>query len=358
MTAFTSEIYNPFLTASFGGIKGVTVFDPIELGRQAAPIPITTQSLIAQTDKEEFRLSPIETDSNTTTFTLTSLDNQIRPVANLPGLSGNFSLYYRVDTTAFWEKAKNNVIPTKDLPESIQLHLKWLNNKQAYLSKIRLIRSNAGKNTSVVLLSGLILLLVLITIFRKNIHSLFNSGSQKSYNEPAIIEEEKDIANEGEHEVTDNTIPEDPPVTHDPLQKFLDELEEKEEKIFSYPKNISSQFLSDLQDILETEIEQPDFSVEYVAELLHLSARHFHRKVVEFTGTTPNKVITFHKLKRAKVLVIENLDIRALELANKLGYKNASYFSRSFKSQYGMTPSQLSQRIKELAVNKTSGDNT
>lgn len=57
------------------------------------------------------------------------------------------------------------------------------------------------------------------------------------------------------------------------------------------------------------------------------------------TGISFVDYVTMYKMEKAKHMV-EYTDMRFFEIANKLGYDDADYFSRSFKSIYGVSPTE------------------
>jgi AraC-like DNA-binding protein len=75
-----------------------------------------------------------------------------------------------------------------------------------------------------------------------------------------------------------------------------------------------------------------------LCELLNISRAQFHRKLKKLTGLSHSHYIRSLRLEIAKeLLVTTNLNIS--EVAFKVGFSSATYFSKVFKSQYGHAPS-------------------
>ncbi|MBL4576630.1 MAG: response regulator, partial [Opitutaceae bacterium] len=71
-------------------------------------------------------------------------------------------------------------------------------------------------------------------------------------------------------------------------------------------------------------------SVDELAKLLGTSRTQLHRKITSITGMSVTRYINHIRIEKAKILLLEtNLHIN--EIAYKLGFESASYFSRIFK---------------------------
>ena len=73
-------------------------------------------------------------------------------------------------------------------------------------------------------------------------------------------------------------------------------------------------------------------------------------RFIEVTGMTPVKYLNHIRLKNAKeMLTATTLTVN--EVAFKCGFSDMSYFSRMFKSEYGMTPTKLKKNDKCYSLN-------
>lgn len=89
---------------------------------------------------------------------------------------------------------------------------------------------------------------------------------------------------------------------------------------------------------MESNVEQ-NFTVEELAERVHLSPNYFIRKFKEHTGFSPIKYVNMLKLERAKGL-LENSELPISAVMAEVGLVDAAYFSRLFKTNTGHTPRQ------------------
>lgn len=84
--------------------------------------------------------------------------------------------------------------------------------------------------------------------------------------------------------------------------------------------------------------------IEKYADQLHITPNHLNKVVKKETGKTASHIIKEITILEAKVLLLQtNLTINEISMA--LGFNDASYFSRLFKSESNFTPSKYRQMI-------------
>ena len=89
--------------------------------------------------------------------------------------------------------------------------------------------------------------------------------------------------------------------------------------ITNYNKNITN-------DILSKEF---GFVPSYISRIFKRSK-----------GVSPNEYVTHYRIELAKKLISENPDMRIKEIADIVGFKEAYYFSKTFKKETGMWPTE------------------
>lgn len=97
--------------------------------------------------------------------------------------------------------------------------------------------------------------------------------------------------------------------------------------------------------LVEKEIDNPDFSVEILSKSMGMSRVHLYKKINSLTGQSPLEFIRAIRLQRAAQLLGMN-QYTVAEVAYKVGYNNAKYFSKHFKANYGKIPSQYQKEIE------------
>ena len=81
------------------------------------------------------------------------------------------------------------------------------------------------------------------------------------------------------------------------------------------------------------------YLLEEFAQRLHCSPRHFNRRFKQFIGVTPIEFILTMKLESAKDMLLSS-SLSIGRIAESLGFRDVYYFSKWFKSQTGLPPSQ------------------
>ncbi len=86
------------------------------------------------------------------------------------------------------------------------------------------------------------------------------------------------------------------------------------------------------------EFYNQDITVSQAAQLCGFSDSYFMKRFRELTGTSFAQYLKRLRLENAEVLLRSGR--RVGETAEQVGFRNLSYFTRAFQSQYGVTPSQ------------------
>lgn len=104
--------------------------------------------------------------------------------------------------------------------------------------------------------------------------------------------------------------------------------------------SLEEKFLKRVSDIIEENMDNEFFSVEDLAKAVNFSRSQLHRKLKALTGKSPTELIREFRLTRAKEL-LEKRAGNVSEIAIEVGYSSLSYFTRSFKAEYGILPSEV-----------------
>ena len=86
-------------------------------------------------------------------------------------------------------------------------------------------------------------------------------------------------------------------------------------------------------------------SVEDYASSRGMSTSWFIRSFKDFTGVTPMHYILALRIANAQSL-LENTDYTVAEISRLVGYEDQLYFSRLFKKQSGLSPSQFRRQVQ------------
>ncbi|HEY0109645.1 MAG TPA: ATP-binding protein, partial [Fibrella sp.] len=112
----------------------------------------------------------------------------------------------------------------------------------------------------------------------------------------------------------------------------------------------SDLFMQHLYDLLEANLDNSTFGVTELATATVMSRTSLYRKVKALTGLTTSEVIRLYRLKKATQMLQQGCSIA--ETAYRVGFETPSHFSKVFRDQYQMTPTQF------LSINKAADKET
>ena len=104
--------------------------------------------------------------------------------------------------------------------------------------------------------------------------------------------------------------------------------------------SLDERFLQKVIAKMEEKISDSSFSVETFSMEIGMSRKNFHRKLVALIDQTPNEFIRIFRLKRAAQL-FEQKSGNVSEIAYQVGFQNLSYFTKCFKEQFGVPPTNF-----------------
>lgn len=99
-------------------------------------------------------------------------------------------------------------------------------------------------------------------------------------------------------------------------------------------------FLVKFRDFIEQNLSDSDLSVETVGAELGLSRVQLYRKVKALTGQSPVELLRTARLQKGREL-LQTTDKTVSEVAYEVGFTAPSYFTKCFKDEFGVSPSDL-----------------
>ena len=97
------------------------------------------------------------------------------------------------------------------------------------------------------------------------------------------------------------------------------------------------EFIWKLNDIIQVNLHNPEFSMEDMADALKMSRSSFYRKIKGVLDLSPNEYLRLERLKQAAQLLKEGKS-RVNEICYTVGFNSPSYFSKCFLKQFGVLP--------------------
>lgn len=107
--------------------------------------------------------------------------------------------------------------------------------------------------------------------------------------------------------------------------------------------SLDEEFLTRVMNIIEKNLEKPEFGVEDLASQVFLSSSQLYRKLSALTGYSPAAFIMVVRLQRAAYLISKQAGNMA-DIAFMAGFNSTAYFSKCFKDHFGCTPSQYAEK--------------
>lgn len=93
------------------------------------------------------------------------------------------------------------------------------------------------------------------------------------------------------------------------------------------------------------------FNSEQLADKLSMSARNLQIKTKKYCAMSPNELIRSYRIQTAKNL-LETTAIELSDIASQVGFSSASYFSKCFKDESGMSPREYRNSINNNKINQ------
>ncbi len=101
----------------------------------------------------------------------------------------------------------------------------------------------------------------------------------------------------------------------------------------------NDRFMNKVKEIVNKNMHKEDYSVVDLANSLEISRSQLNRKLKAILNISPSEFIKICRLKKAKKLLQSDSRLTISEVAFRVGYKEASYFSKSFKKHFKKPPS-------------------
>ena len=113
--------------------------------------------------------------------------------------------------------------------------------------------------------------------------------------------------------------------------------------------SVDEKFLKQALDVVEKNMDEPEFSVEDFSSEMFMNRVTLYRKILSITGKTPIEFIRSIRLKRAAQL-LEKSGLSIAEIAYEVGFNNPKNFTKAFKEEFRILPSQYIANKKEKDV--------
>jgi len=104
------------------------------------------------------------------------------------------------------------------------------------------------------------------------------------------------------------------------------------------------QFLVSLFEVLKKNYANNEFNADDYAQILTMSKSQLYRKLTTLTGHSPNDLLKEYRLEKAKELFRKKKH-SIYEVAMETGFTSPSYFTKCFKTKFGLLPLTYQQLV-------------
>ena len=111
------------------------------------------------------------------------------------------------------------------------------------------------------------------------------------------------------------------------------------------PRKKEDTFMIKLRDFIEQNMSDSELGVENIGAELGLSRVQLYRKVKALTGQSPVELLRTARLHKARRL-LQGSDKSISEIAYEVGFTAPSYFTKCFKDEFGVSPSDLTSQTR------------
>lgn len=99
-------------------------------------------------------------------------------------------------------------------------------------------------------------------------------------------------------------------------------------------------FFKKLNKVIERNLSNSELSIELLAEEMNISRSHLHRLLKKFVKLSASNYVRLYRIKAAAIY-LQQSNNSVSEIAYHVGFRNLSYFSKSFKEVFKKTPAEF-----------------
>jgi len=122
------------------------------------------------------------------------------------------------------------------------------------------------------------------------------------------------------------------------FNKYFSEVSEK--SISDQTSTLDKRLIEKILKYINENIGNSEINVELLASQFGFSRSQLYRKIKSLTGMTANEFLRNIRLVRAKQF-LESGNYSVSDVCYKVGYTSPSYFTKSFKDQFGVLPTEV-----------------
>ena len=113
-------------------------------------------------------------------------------------------------------------------------------------------------------------------------------------------------------------------------------------------------FMQKLFEIIEKHLSDSELKVDWICDELGFSRSNFYRKLKAVTDLPLNDLIR-HKRLEIATQMLKQTELNITEIATATGFNTLAYFTKCFKSAYGVSPSEFQKSSSTNEVESVEG---
>jgi signal transduction histidine kinase/ligand-binding sensor domain-containing protein/DNA-binding response OmpR family regulator len=110
-------------------------------------------------------------------------------------------------------------------------------------------------------------------------------------------------------------------------------------------------FFETLLNLIEDNMEDPELDVDFLCKHLYISRTKLYQKIKSITDQSVGDFIRTVRLKKA-IQIMTHEDIPLSKVVERIGLQSSSSFSKIFKKEYGKSPLQFMQALRQNSAIK------
>jgi two-component system response regulator YesN len=111
------------------------------------------------------------------------------------------------------------------------------------------------------------------------------------------------------------------------------------EQLKNARNSTSRRLVTDAQNLVRERYMEPDLSLDTICSVLGVSNSYFSSVFKKETGKAFITYLTDYRMDHAATLILETNE-KSYQIAERVGYLDANYFSYVFKKRFGVSPSK------------------
>ena len=125
------------------------------------------------------------------------------------------------------------------------------------------------------------------------------------------------------------------------IERFKQAEEMNVTQVTNNPRD--EKFMKELVDLIMKNISQEDFGVTEITAEMHISRSLLHTKLKSLTGCSITQFIRTIKMKEARMHLQNGMNVS--EASYAVGMSDPNYFTKCFKKEFDITPSEFLRQI-------------